>query len=116
MKVHRPARPMAAPIIRYRPAEDDAPQLRLKPCPGCDLLALYQLPGERFSSCAGCGLVVNDEDYLALYGPDSDVTIIERLAAHPPVVYYMRLDAIVKIGFTTRIGRRLLDINPQGVL
>jgi hypothetical protein len=28
----------------------------------------------------------------------------------------MRIDTIVKIGFSTRIGRRLMDINPQGVM
>jgi len=35
---------------------------------------------------------------------------------HMPVVYYMRMDGLVKIGTTTRISRRLISIRPQGVL
>lgn len=35
---------------------------------------------------------------------------------HPPVVYYMRMSDLVKIGTTTRIGPRLASIGAQAVM
>lgn len=35
---------------------------------------------------------------------------------HPPVVYYMRMSDLVKIGTTTRIGSRLAAIGAQAVM
>jgi hypothetical protein len=116
MKVPRPARPMTARIVRYKSDPPPGPSARVQPCPGCQLLALSRDPEEGFTVCAGCGMVISDEDYLDRFGPDPEVFGPIGPASHPPVVYYMRLDAIVKIGFTTRLGRRLMDINPQGVL
>ena len=42
----------------------------------------------------------------------------QRLIAHqhPPIVYYMRLANLVKIGFTTNLTSRLATINPQEVM
>lgn len=114
VKADRPARALVAPIIKIDTPVPMA-AFRVQPCPGCDLLALYKEPDEGFISCAGCGLVLDEQEYLDRFGadPDAGVTVPP---SHRPVVYYMRLDAIVKIGFTTRLGRRLMDINPQGVL
>lgn len=114
MKVPRAGRPLVAPILRFKP-RTDPPEGRLQPCPGCNLYALYRLPDEGCSTCGSCGLVADDSDYTDLYGPDPDVPRAPT-PAHPPVVYYMRLDTLVKIGFTARLGRRLLDINPEGLL
>lgn len=35
---------------------------------------------------------------------------------HPPVVYYMRFDSLVKIGTTRRIAQRLREIPNEGLL
>lgn len=35
---------------------------------------------------------------------------------HPPLVYYMQLGNLVKIGFTTNLGSRVAALNPQAVL
>jgi hypothetical protein len=42
----------------------------------------------------------------------------QRLIAHqhPPIVYYMRLANLVKIGFTTNLTSRLAAINPEEVM
>lgn len=39
-----------------------------------------------------------------------------RDAAHDPLVYYMRLGDLVKIGTTTNVTRRAETLNPQGFL
>lgn len=42
----------------------------------------------------------------------------QRLLAHqhPPIVYYMRLANLAKIGFTTNLTARLAAINPEEVM
>lgn len=40
----------------------------------------------------------------------------EPSANHPPLVYYMRMSDLVKIGTTTSIGQRVRALNPQGVM
>lgn len=35
---------------------------------------------------------------------------------HAPVVYYMRMSGLVKIGTTTNIGKRMTQVGPQGVM
>ncbi len=41
---------------------------------------------------------------------------VPKKRTHPPVVYYMRMDRLVKIGTTTSIGNRVSVLSPQGVL
>lgn len=35
---------------------------------------------------------------------------------HEPVVYYMRMDGLVKIGWTTNLAKRTQAVGPQGVM
>lgn len=41
---------------------------------------------------------------------------IRAARRHPPIVYYMRLGDLVKIGYTTNLTARLESINPQEVM
>lgn len=53
------------------------------------------------------------------YDPAAQQPYVERArlsTKHAPVVYYMRLDRLVKIGWTTDLRRRATSIRPHGVL
>lgn len=47
---------------------------------------------------------------------DREQGAIRQEHQHPPIVYYMRLGQLVKIGFTTNLTKRLGVINPEEVM
>lgn len=49
-------------------------------------------------------------------GQRPDGWVQPQSTKHEPVVYYMRLDRLVKIGWTTDLKRRVSSIAPQGVM
>jgi hypothetical protein len=56
---------------------------------------------------------------MGFFGEMDYRTPEEREAAdttHEPIVYYMRMDRLVKIGWTINIRRRVGAIGPQGVV
>lgn len=111
----RPARALMARVVQYE--TDDAetvPRLRPHPCPGCDYVALVYRPETALTACTidGCDVVLTEVEYEQRYGQDPP----RRTGIHPPVVYYMRLAELVKIGWSTHLARRLDHLNPQGVM
>lgn len=50
----------------------------------------------------------------ANYRAEQEQLILAR--RHPPIVYYMRLGSLVKIGFTTNLTKRLEVIHPEEVM
>ena len=45
-----------------------------------------------------------------------EVNRLENDTSHEPIVYYMRMDRLVKIGWSTNLRTRVETIGPQGVL
>lgn len=46
----------------------------------------------------------------------ADAELDRREGRHVPIVYYMRMDRLVKIGTTMNIAQRIASIMPQGVI
>jgi hypothetical protein len=85
------------------------------PCPTCDYMALYRRTdglGTVVCQWPDCGAEfdamepgVQDE-----HVPDGPPR------SHHPVIYYMRMSGLVKIGTSTNIRSRFEAIGPQGIL
>lgn len=112
---NRRAQPMMARLVVPEPPDTEI-KLAPAPCPSCELLTLVRHPDEDLVRCdnGSCGAVLAIADYEAMFGT-APWQSMPRLG-HAPVVYYMRLANIVKIGWSGSLGTRLLAINPQGVM
>lgn len=51
---------------------------------------------------------------MSIYDAEQDARAQER--RHPPIVYYMRLASLIKIGWTTNLTKRLEVIHPEEVM
>jgi hypothetical protein len=67
---------------------------------------VFRLAKLDYEEAAAAGTAVESEPWIS--EPNSTL--------HAPVVYYMRIGPVVKIGTSKRISTRLQAINPQGVM
>jgi hypothetical protein len=81
------------------------------PCPTCDRLTLYESadgPSDVHCLSAPCRAIFSRIEIGAERPGEGRI--------HMPIVYYMRMDRLVKIGTTTNLALRVETIGPQGVL
>lgn len=77
------------------------------PCPHCKHVTLFLPAGMLECFCGMC-------DGKTPYRADMPLASNPHLD-HPPIVYYMRMGDLIKIGTTTDLYTRAAAINPQGI-
>ena len=119
LRHHEHVRVLAADVVPR--LEDDEPiwkKLRKvgAPCPTCNYVSLFQVIETGVIYCTWPDCTAFERELTTSESAGLHERQVVDDGWHEPVVYYMRMGNLVKIGTSTNIRSRFETIGPQGVV